>query len=67
MGVAPCGGGGPLGLLALDGKGSGLRVRGGDWEGAEGDTTTCGGERLEEALKLGATLEGCQLVSCGGC
>jgi hypothetical protein len=65
VGVAPSGG--PLGLLALDGEGSGLRVRGWGWEGAEGDTTTCGGERLEEALELGAALEGCQLVSRGRC
>lgn len=54
-------------MLALDGKGSGLRVRGRGWEGAEGHTTTSGREGLEEALELGATLEGCQLIRCCRC
>ena len=54
-------------MLPLDGEGSGLRVRGRGWEGAEGHTTSCGHERLEEALELGATLEGCQLVRCCRC
>ena len=54
----------PLGLLALDGVGSGLgRKRGCDWVGAEGDSPG-GGEGLEEALELGVSLEGCQLVGC---
>ena len=55
----------PLGLLALDGVGSGLgRKRGCDWVGAEGDSPG-GGEGLEEALELGVSLESCQLI--GGC
>ena len=51
-------------MLALDGVGSGLgRERGCHWVRAEGDSPG-GGEGLEEALKLGVSLEGCQLIGC---